>query len=592
MINPEKPTGAPIRFVTQHLKGLWGLTALALIALIFARVASVFEPIWLGRIVDALGPAGGGIAVALSALTTLAIFRLSILVGDLVRDVTFAKVEMGVARSMSRQVFGHLLRLPVSFHNDQRIGAVAQRITRASRSVTFILDMLVISMLPTVIELVATAVILTRVFGGMYALLIVGTIVLYIAFMVYATEKRQKWRLMAIETDESVGAQEVTALGSIDVVKLFHAEEQQIAQYEPLLAKRESANVKSNQLFSVVLAGQTLILLAGTVAVLWFAIREAAAGSLSSGDLVALSGYIIRIAAPLGFFGAIYRMLKDGLTDLAGADQLIKEPLTIEDPVHPVTIEKPKGGVIFKDVSFSYDERPILNGLDLAIKPGERVAFVGGSGAGKSTVLKLLFRLYYPNAGSVLIDDVSVSDISSDQLRSLLAVVPQDPVLFHGTIADNIRFGDPNATDKQVERAATIAQLDGLLERLPDGLKTIVGERGVKLSGGERQRVAIARAVVREPRILVFDEATSSLDTHTEKEIVGALKQAAEGRTTIAIAHRLSTIVESDRIFVLEKGAVVESGSHKELIAKKGKYADLWEAQQHSDEEKPESVGE
>ncbi|MCC2631808.1 MAG: putative multidrug export ATP-binding/permease protein, partial [Patescibacteria group bacterium] len=492
----------------------------------------------------------------------------------------------GVSRSMSRQVFGHLLRLPVSFHNDQRIGAIAQRITRASRSVTFLLEMLVLSMLPTVVELIITSVVLTRVFGARYALIIVGTIILYIAFLIIATELRQKWRVKAIETDEQVGAQEVTALGSIDVVKLFHAEEQQIAKYEPLLQERERTNVKSNQLYSLVEAGQTFILLVGTGLVLWLVIQDAGAGRLTPGDLVALSGYIVRIAAPLGFFGAIYRYIKDGLTDLAGADELVRQPLSIADPVKPTAIKDPKGEVSFNDVVFAYDDsRPILQGLNLEVKPGENIAFVGGSGAGKSTILKLLFRLYYPESGEVKIDGVSVRDLSSEQLRHLLAVVPQDPVLFHGTIAENIRFGEPDATDEQVRAAVSIAQLDGLVGRLPEGLDTLVGERGVKLSGGERQRVAIARAVVREPRILVFDEATSSLDTHTEKEIVEALRKAGEGRTTIAIAHRLSTVVDSDKIFVLEGGKVVEVGNHRDLVAKKGKYAALWQAQQHKEEE-------
>jgi ATP-binding cassette subfamily B protein len=324
----------------------------------------------------------------------------------------------------------------------------------------------------------------------------------------------------------------------------------------------------------------------GLGSILLLAIRQSVAGLLTVGDLVLLSTYVVRLSTPIGVLGFIYRGIKDGIADLDEMGRIFHNPLTIREPERPVPLPEPRGEVCFDHVSFAYQGREqVFDDLNLAIQPGARVAVVGPSGSGKSTLVKLLFRFYDPTAGRLLIDGVDLRDLSQETRRRVFAIVPQEPVLFNDTIAENIRFGKPDATQAEIEAACRLANIDATIQALPERYETVVGERGVKLSGGEKQRVAIARAILRDPKILVFDEATSNLDTHSERMIQESLEQLAAGRTTLVIAHRLSTIVDSDAIYVLQHGRIVETGTHDELLARGGLYADLWALQARTEEE-------
>jgi ATP-binding cassette subfamily B protein len=442
------------------------------------------------------------------------------------------------------------------------------------------MDIVVLTLLPTFVELIIVTALLLRLYAPIYALVTLGTVVLYTFFTVWATEKRQRWRLAANEAEDAVSSYEIDSVGNIDTVKYFNNEPWLKKQYHPLIGTWHSANVMSNRVFALVAGGQGLILALGMGFTLYLAVEQAGSRTLTVGDLVLLSAYIVRLTAPITTLGFIYRGLKDNFTDLQGISKILQEEVTIKEPTVPQVIPTVKGDVLFDHVDFSYGNgRPILTDVNLDIKPGSRVAFVGPSGAGKSTIVKLLFRFFEPTGGNILIDGVPLNQLSKEARHDIFAIVPQEPSLFNDTIAANIRFGKPDATNKEIEEAARLANIHDFISGLPEKYETVVGERGVKLSGGEKQRVAIARAILRDPKVLVFDEATSSLDSTNEKEIQEALDKIARGRTTIAVAHRLSTIANSDTIYVLGGGGIAEQGTHDELLRRNGAYAQLWRTQ-------------
>ena len=580
-MNPEpnlKPA-ANIWHLARYLKDYHAPVTWTLIFLIGGRIAAAFDPVWLKKIIDGVGRGenlaalGGVIAFyfGLKALTFLF---------DGARDVVFAPAEMGIARTLSRELFAHLLSLPVGYHFDQKIGGLSRQITRGGRAVTFILDFLVINILPTIVELVIVTILLLKLYPPIYAGITLATIIGYTFFTIWSTEKRQKFRLGANLADDEVATVEVDALANIETVKYFNNEPQLLGRYKPAIDRRYDLNVTSNKLFALISGAQSLILLVGLGAVLYLSIGQTLAKQLSIGDLVLLSTYIVRLSVPIGVLGFVYRAIKDGLADLDGMAKILETHVEVPEPRAPVKLENPRGEVVFDHVSFNYaNGREVLNDVSFSVRPGERIAFVGPSGAGKSTIVKLLFRFFDVDSGRICIDGADVRELDKETRRRLFAIVPQEPALFNTTLEENIRFGKPDATHQEMQRAADMAGIAEFIEALPDKYETLVGERGVKLSGGEKQRVAIARALIRQPRIVVFDEATSSLDSRTEKQIQRSLDEVAKGRTTIAVAHRLSTIADSDAIYVLNQSRIAESGTHAELLAQNSLYARLWRIQ-------------
>jgi ABC-type transport system involved in Fe-S cluster assembly fused permease/ATPase subunit len=572
----EQPS---LHFFLRFLRPYTGLIAITSVFLLLGQVAASLEPVWLKYIVNDV--TGHSPLHAILVVTAI-YFGLRFLdfFFDSLRDIVFAPAEMGIGRTLSRELFAHLLSLPVSYHGEQRLGAASRKITRGSRAIQFILDYMVGNIVPTIVQLIVSTIILLKLYKPEFGLIIFGTIVAYTVFTLLATQKRQQYRLAANKADDEVGGVETDALGNIETVKYFNAEDELLSRHRPLVDQRYTLQVRSNQIFALVEGGQGLILLLGLGTVLLLAIRQTVNHTFNVGDLVLLTTYIGQLSAPIGSLGFVYRQIKDNLADINGMLQMLQEEASVVEPAKPIPLPQPHGDVRFDQVSFTYaNKRPVLKGVTLDIKPGQKVAFVGHSGAGKSTIVKLLFRLYDPTGGKIKIDGIPLSELSKSTRRDIFAIVPQEPVLFNTTVSENIRFAKPNATNAEIQAACRVAAIDGLIESLPEKYETVVGERGVKLSGGEKQRVAIARAVIRDPKVLVFDEATSSLDSTSERQILGALDAAAAGRTTIAIAHRLSTVVDSDRIYVLDKGSVVESGTHGELLHNEGRYADLWNLQ-------------
>ena len=561
--------------------------ALTVFFLAIARAAATADPLLFKAIIDGLGDAKArGDAFAELGWIVPAYFGLRgvTLVGEHLRDWVFAPVEMGVGRRVSETVFDYLLRLPVSYHAEQKTGALARRIGRGSRAITFILDFLVMNILPTLVELVFVTLLLARLYPPSYGLITVFTVILYTCFTVWSTEKRQKYRLNANRADDQASGIQIDSVANIETVKYFQNEDLARKNFGSAIQRWFELSVRSNQIFAAITTGQNAILLLGLGAILFLGIRQAAQGELTVGDLVVLSTYVVRLSTPIGTLGFIYRGMKDGYADLDEMGKIFENEITVAEPVRPVPIPNPEGAVKFDGVEFCYAGRePVLKGIHLDIPAGARVAVVGPSGAGKSTLARLLFRFHDPTAGSVTLDGVDLRDLSCDTRRSILAIVPQEPVLFNDTIAGNLRFGKPTATHQEIQAACRLANIHDFIAGLPEGYETLVGERGVKLSGGEKQRVAIARALIRDPRVLVFDEATSSLDTHSERLIQESMARITEHRTTLVIAHRLSTIVDADRIYVLKDGSISEQGTHDELVQLGGEYAHLWSLQAPSE---------
>jgi ATP-binding cassette subfamily B protein len=556
---------------------------IALGLLVLAKAANVLVPIAYARAVDALSPAGGAAAIAavpVALILAYGLLRLTSSAFQELRDAVFVRVQARAARVIARQVFGHLHALSLRYHLDRQTGGLSRIIERGTRGINFVLDFLIFSIVPTLLEILLVAVILWSIFDWSFAAVTLGTIAVYIAFTLLFTDWRLRFRRDMNRTDEEANTKAIDSLLNYETVKYFNNEGHEARRYDASLERYERAYARSEQTLNALNAGQAAVIACGLTAVMLMAGHGVAAGRMSVGDFVLVNTYLIQLYLPLNFLGFVYREMKQGLVDMEAMFTLLRQEREVADPPGAQPLVAGAGEVRFEAVQFGYrPDREILKGVSFTVPPGRTLAIVGPTGAGKSTVSRLLFRFYDATGGRVLIDGQDVRSVTQDSVRAAIGVVPQDTVLFNDTIRYNVAYGRPGASQFEIERAAKLAQVHDFVLKLPEGYDTRVGERGLKLSGGEKQRVAIARTILKDPRILILDEATSALDTRTEQEIQAALRSVAQGRTTLVIAHRLSTVVDAEEIIVLAEGRIVERGSHAALLAADGLYAGMWRRQ-------------
>lgn len=558
----------------------------ALVVLVLSKVLTVITPQFYRGAVDGLA-AEGVPMLALGAVGLTVAYGIARLMGvgfQQLRDAIFARVGQRALRMLALETFNHIHKLSMRYHITRKTGGLSRIIERGVKGVDFLLRFLLFSIGPLILELFLIGVILTIQFDVTYMLVVAVTIAFYVWFTFAVTEWRVKLRRQMNDQDTDANQKAIDSLLNYETVKYFGAEEREAHRYDSAMAGYEEAAIKTNYSLAFLNFGQSVIITIGLVIVMVMAAIEVQNGTLTVGDFVMINAYMIQITVPLNFLGTVYREIRQALVDMGQMFDLLEQPSEVQDKADASELKVTGGQIKLDNVHFGYNEdRQILNGVSLTADPGEMVAIVGSTGSGKSTIGRLLFRFYDVQSGSLSIDGQDVRDVTQNSLHRQIGVVPQDTVLFNDTIGYNIAYGRDGATQAEVEAAAQAAQIHDFIKALPEGYETSVGERGLKLSGGEKQRVGIARTLLKDPPILLLDEATSALDSETEHEIQDALRQAGKGRTVLTIAHRLSTIAEADRIIVLEKGEVVEQGTHDSLLAKSGRYAQLWYRQQNEE---------
>ncbi len=565
---------------------------LAMGLLLLAKLATVFVPVIYGRIVDALAPKDPTalLAVPLGLVIGYGMLRVASATFGELRDALFAKVQQRAVRNAARRTFEHLHALSLRFHLDRQTGALARAIDRGSQGIQSVLRLAVFNVVPTVIELLLVTAIIWHLFDWRFAAITFGAVVIYAGFTMSFAGWRARIRRTMNDRDNDASTKALDSLLNYETVKYFGNETHEAERYDGALARYERAAVRVQVSLNMLNIGQACIIAGGLTLIMLLATREVRAGSMTVGQFVVVNTYLMQLYQPLGFLGVVYMSIKQGLVDMEQMFRLLEVDRDIADRPRAATLAAhgPAGEVRFEDVRFGYrPDRPILKGVDFTVPAGRKLAIVGPTGAGKSTISRLLFRFYDVTEGRVCIDGRDIRDVSQASLRAAVGVVPQDTVLFNDTIRYNIGYGRVGATQDEIEHAARLAQVHDFIVSLPEGYDTRVGERGLKLSGGEKQRVAIARTILKDPRILILDEATSALDTRTEQDIQAALRAVARDRTTLVIAHRLSTVVDADEIIVLADGRVAERGRHAALLARDGLYARMW-ALQAEQEAEPE----
>jgi ATP-binding cassette subfamily B protein len=566
----------------------------ATVLVFVAKLATVAVPFTFKWATDAL--AGHGTApvwanswfawtLATPVMMTIAYGGMRIIVAGLTqwRDGVFAKVAMNAVRRLALLTFEHMHLLALRFHLERKTGGLTRVLERGRNAIETIVRMLLLQLLPTIVEVVLVAWVLFFHFDWRYVIIVLVTVALYVGFTFYATEWRIGIRRTMNDSDTDANAKAIDSLLNYETVKYFSAEEREAQRYDRSMARYEGASVKAYTSLAVLNAGQAIVFSVGLAVAMVLCAYGIEAGRNTVGDFVMINAMMIQLYQPLNFMGLVYREIKQAVIDIETMFSILLRRPEIEDRSGAPPLKVHAGGIRFENVSFAYEPaRQILNNVSFEVPAGRTVAIVGPSGAGKSTISRLLFRFYDVTGGRILIDGQDIRGITQQSLRAAIGMVPQDTVLFNDTIRYNIRYGRWDASDAEVEEAAGLAQIDGFIRLAPKGYETEVGERGLKLSGGEKQRVAIARTILKAPPILLLDEATSALDSHTERDIQEALDRVARNRTTLVVAHRLSTIVGADEILVLDRGNIVERGTHGELLSRGGLYASMWNRQREA----------
>jgi ATP-binding cassette subfamily B protein len=573
----------------QSVKTLWpyitkfkGRVFIALLALIGAKGATLLMPWALKEIIDSVDKSINPVLVipALLLLMYGGLRFASVFLGE-VRDAVFSRVTEHAMRNIGLKVFKHLHSLELAFHLDRQTGGISRDIERGTSGLSFLMRFLMFNIVPTLFEILTVAIIFGSLFSIWFAFITLLAVGVYIFFTVTVTQWRNRFIRESNAADNLSNTRAIDSLLNYETVKYFNNEQFEAKTYDSFLANWETARLKNRMSLLALNSGQALIIASAITALMWLGSSEVVTGSLSIGELVMINAYMIQLFLPLNFLGFVYREIRRALTDLENMLGLLNKKPQVTNAPNANTLNVPNGEIAFDNVSFIYNaSRPILNNISFKVKAGSKVAIVGASGAGKSSLARLLYRFYDVTSGNITIDNQAINSVTLDSLRKAIAIVPQDTVLFNTTIRENIAYGRPSASDSDIDKAIEMAHLKDFINTLADGDKTRVGERGLKVSGGEKQRIAIARAILKQSPILIFDEATSALDSQAEQAILKAMHEVASEHTSIVIAHRLSTITDAHTIIVLKLGQIVEQGQHNELLALGGEYAHMWALQQ------------